>query len=182
MNLTRRHALLGASAIIPILLAACGIITTKTTGGVNTVTINTKALNTDGSAIIAAAQAILGNPLVGVALGANLLIAETLIISARATMASIAAATNGSTSLSVDTTSVQNLVNSLIADVNQFVTLIGAALPLLGIALAATVKNYLTAIQTLSPLVQLAVALAIPASATLLPRMSEAQALAVATH
>lgn len=183
-NLSRRTMLnTAALGTVALGIAACGLITSTTVNGVTTLTINVAQLNTDGQAIIVAAQAVLSNPALIPLLGANLLVAQAALATASVTMASIAKATNGVSTASIDATSVQALVKSLIADILQIVTIVTAVNTQLAGSVFTVISGYLAAIQALVPFIQLAVALATPASVTLVNHgMTEAQALAIATH
>lgn len=185
VSLSRRSAL---RTVLPLaalpVLASCGIFSSSTSNGVTTVTIDTARLNTDGQAIVTMATAILANPLIASALGANLTAAQTLLSTVSMTMSKIADATAGKVSTSIDVSSVQGFVTTMLADVNQFVSLVMTVVPSVASGVVAnTIQTYLTAISTLVPLIQLAVALTTPAAASIAPgRMTEAQAVALAHH
>jgi hypothetical protein len=185
---SRRHALLSASALAPLaFLAGCGVFSTSTSNGVTTVTVNTAAINTDGSAIIAAATSVLAIPLVSGALGANMVAAMAALAAAKTALASIAATTNGSASASINVTSVQAFVTNLLTGVGQITTLTGQALSSVGATVVQSdltvAQNYLASINTLVAFVQIAASLATPATASAIkggPMMTEAEALRIA--
>lgn len=180
MNTTRRRTIRNIALLaVGSALAACAV---QTVNGVTTVTINTATLNTDGQAIITAANSVLANPLVVTALGANLVAAKAALTAASATMAAIATATNGVASASVNTTSVQALVTSLLADVQTFLKIVAAVAGVLVGDTATLVEGYITSIEALIPFVQLAVSLATSVSVSQAPKMSESRAVWVATH
>jgi hypothetical protein len=177
MTITRRTALRGTVALSAAsLLAACNAVTTTTTGGVTTVTVNVAQLTAWGQAVVSGAQLIAGLPgIVGTAAGAT--------ISAVATAAGIdlrafAAAAGASQTLTFNNTSIPAAIQSLAADGQTL--LIDAAGALGGVPAASlqTAQTYINAVQTIVVLLQAAIGTA-PAAATLAPRMSETQALAV---
>lgn len=185
-DLSRRALLRGTSA-----LSAAGILTagafllpgctTQTSNGVTTITLNTAAINTDGSAVITAAQSVLAIPAVATLLGSSDSIVTTTLTTMKATMAAIAVATSGSASASINTANVQSLVTSLATDGQQFATNVSTVASQLTGDAATAVQSYVASITTLLSFVQVAASLAVPASAAL-HGMTEAQALQIALH
>ena len=168
----RRHLL----ATLPLAsLAACGI---TTNGGVTTGTLDVDRIVTDGGAILAACQATLLAPAVATLIGPNYAVAQAALVAGQAALAEIRAVAGPSVTVSVDTTKVQALVTSLLADAQQVLTLVQGVLAKLSGAAVAQVQNYVAAALALIPLVQVAASLA-SVRATM-PTMTEAQALHIA--
>lgn len=178
-----RRQLLNVSALaLPAAaLAAC---TTTTSGGVTTLTIDTAKVDADGSAIITALASLLATPSLAILLGANAVIADAALAAAKLALAQFDTATNGSLSVSVDTTKAISLVNSLLSDAQTILAVVQPVVPKLPGATAAMATNYINAILTLIPFVQAAVDLSLaaqPAKGVKL-MMTEAAALKIATH
>jgi hypothetical protein len=172
MNITRRGALLSASAIIPAaLLAGCGLITSNTTNGVTTITINVADLDNWGNAIVNAASLLA--PFVG-PIGATILEVGTV---AKADLTAADVAAGGSLSLSFNSTSAPAAVSSLLADGQKIVSTVGSAVTTGAVTqLVAEAQTYLTAAETIVSVFSAALGLA---SASLaVPKMTETAALA----
>lgn len=144
-------------------LAGCGIVSSNTTGGVTTLTINVGKLNTLMTVAEADALALLQNPLIATAIGpavdkSAILVVDSIKASMKALSASVPTGTQtlsfNANNVPAALTSLQNDITALFADVTTGVN--GA-----GKSLGANVINGYDAFQTL-----LALALAlIPFSA-----------------
>lgn len=179
MNTSRRNFLASTTALVAsgFLAAGCAV---QTVNGVTSITINTAAVNTDGSAVITAAQSVLAIPAVATLLGSSDSIANTTLGVMKTTIAAIAAATSGSATASINTANVQSLIASLITDEQQFATTVNGVVGKLAAADAAAVASYLAAISGLLSFIQIAASMA-PTSATR-TALTEAEALHIATH
>jgi hypothetical protein len=177
MTLTRRRALIGASLAMPVaLIAGC---TVASSGGVSTVTIDVARIVTDGKAIIASVSAAALIPAVSTLLGANLLTVQTALAAANASLSEIQSLTGGSVVLSADTSKVQTLVTSLLADAQTALSIVQGVIAGLTGAIATKVQTYIAATLALLPFVQIAAGLT-AARVGSVSTMTEAQALAVA--
>jgi hypothetical protein len=168
-----RRSFLRTSALAPLIagLAACGVVTTTTTNGVTSLTINVAQLNNWGQAFIN--MATLLAPLIG-PVGVTVLTIGTV---AKADLTAVDAAAGGSLSLSFDSTSVPAVISSLLADGQKIVSTVGAGVTSGAIsALSAEAQTYLTAGETILSLFSAALG-SVAASAST-PRMTEASALA----
>lgn len=176
-NLLRTVSLFGVAAIP---LAACGLVTSTTTGGVTTVKIDTARIATNGDAVIAAISAILMAPSIVILLGPNLIAAQAALTAAQLALSEFKALTGPSVTVALDTTKAQALVTSLVGDAQQALILVqGVTSKLTGVT-ATNVGNYVAATLTLLPLIQLAAGMALMGATK--PIMSEADALRIATH
>lgn len=172
MILTRRSALRGTTALTAsTLLPGCDPVTTTTTNGVTTTTINVADLDNWGTAFINAASLLA--PFLG-PVGTTILAIGTV---AKTDLAAVDSAAGGSLSLSFNSTSVPAAVSSLLADGQKIVSTVTSAVTNGTVsALAAQAQTYLTAAQTIVSLFSAALGLASAASAA--PKMTEAAALA----
>ena len=139
------------------LLGACAI---SKGGGTTTATIDVKRIVTDSSAIIAAVTAALTAPALIAALGpAKVVAAEAALTAANGALAAIEQLTGGTVVLSVDTSKLQALVTSLLADAQTALTIVQGVVSGLTGAVATQVANYVSAALSLIPFVQLAASL-----------------------
>ncbi len=177
VHTTRRHALrlLGAATLIP--LAAC--VTTSKNGGVTTVTVNgTKAL-ADAQAVQASLTSILATPsLVAVMTPAQLTDAKAGLVAINQTIADLQTAIpTGVVSATIDTTTVQTLIKSLVSDAQNVLLIVQSVFSALHGTTAATIGNYISAALALLPFLELAVGLA--SSTHVTPKYTEAEAVAI---
>ena len=161
-----RRTLIAAITLAP--LAAC-----TTTGSTTALDIN--RIVTDGGAIVTAAQAAIVAPSVTKLLGSKLDTAVAALAAAKSALAEIQTVTGGTAS--VDTSTVQALVTTLLSNSQTVLTIGTSAVPQLSGAMATQIGDYLAAAQALIPLVQVAAQLSKTGAER--PRMTEAQALAV---
>lgn len=175
--ISRRHALrlTGFAAVAAASTALAGCVSSSTTNGVTTITVNTATISAYAS----------GLSLVATALGAGLTIAGVgaavaPAISGIGAMAAqdakaLATATNGQQTFSFNTTSAPAFVTSLLTDA----TSLKAELNALGTALPPTVQTYYNAAMTIASAVQSALSLATAVAAPAPGGMSVSDALAV---
>lgn len=143
----RRSLLLGACALTPALaaLAACNAITT--TNGVTT--IDVAKFGSDAQLVVTGIGAIVAQPVVATALGANMAKATAALAEAKTTAAEIAAA-GGAIALST----AQGWVSTIVGDAQTVLGLVGGLS-----TLPPSVQGYVSAIEALLPLIQVAVQL-----------------------
>lgn len=171
--ISRRHALLGVTALTG--LSGCSLFTTTTTNGVTTVTINVAALTAYGQAFINGASLIGSLP--GIATSPVGLIIVGLAPVVSADLAAFSKAANGALTLSFDSTSIPNAIQSLLKDGQALATDAQAALGAVAGTALTTAQTYFNAVQTVVALFNAALASAGVAAAPLTP-MTEAEALA----
>lgn len=157
MKTMNRRALLGALALGSAgLLAACQ---TTTTASVTTVSLDIATITRDGQSVLAIAAAFLAEPAIQAMLGANLPTAQTALASANAAMVEVASAVGSQASVSIDTSSVQAAVKSIVQDATQILGYVQVGVDLLPGSLQARTATLITAVETLLPLVSVAAAL-----------------------
>jgi hypothetical protein len=172
----RRLLLLTSPAM---LLAAC---TTTKNGSATTVTIDTQKVDRDGTAILQALNSMLGAPSIAVLLGPDLVIAQTAIAAAEASLKEFDSVTGGSMSATYDPTKAQATILSFISNAQQVVTVVQQAMPKISASNVLTsIGNYAAAVQALFSFLQIAIGLS-SVSVSVPPKMTEAQALKLATH
>ncbi len=155
------------------LLAAC---TTTTQGGSTTATLDVAKIVADSTAILSGLSSLLTMPAVIIALGVHYAAAEAALVAAQVALAEIEKLTNGSISVTVDTSTVQPLVTTLLSDVQTVLALVQGALATMTGSAAARVADAVSAVLALIPFVRLAAGFAgaMPAAGA----MDEQQALA----
>ncbi len=169
-------AMLGAGGLAA-LLGACTI---SKGGGTTSATIDVKRIVTDSSAIIAAVTAALTAPALIAALGpAKVVVVEAALTAANGALAAIEQLTGGTVVLAVDTSRLQALVTSLLADAQTALTIVQGVVSGLTGAVATQVANYISAALSLIPFVQLAAELSSSFSHSI-ATMDEDRAIAVA--
>jgi hypothetical protein len=179
MTLTRRRALFGAAFAMPaVLLGACAV---TSSGSTTTVTIDVTRIVTDGKAIIASVQAASLIPAVSALLGPNLLAVQTALAAANASLSEIETLTGGTVVLATDTSRVQALATSLLADAQTALSIVQGVLVHLSGTVVTQVQTYVSAALALLPFVQLAAGLS-SARVGSVGLMTEQQALAVAAR
>ena len=152
MHISRRHIFAAAPAL------ALGACTITKSNGVTTGTMDTKTIQQDVQALLTAGSQVLATPNVSAALGNNLPTAQTALASANTAFAGITAQLAPSVSLSLDTTSVQNAVKSVLADIGTVLSLVTPVVAL--VPGGAAVNVIIGAAQTLIPFIELAAQLA----------------------
>lgn len=169
MPLSRR-LLLSASALIPV--AACGIVSTNTTNGVTTLTVDVAQVSAWGQAFANAALLISGLPgVAGTSVGT--LIAG-VSVTAKTDLAAFTTFAGNNVSLSFNSTSVPAAISSLLAD-GQTLLVDAGGVTGLSSSVATTAQTYIDAISTLVALFQGALSSGV--AAAMAPKMTEAQAL-----
>ncbi|MDE2105501.1 MAG: hypothetical protein KGL39_50205 [Patescibacteria group bacterium] len=175
MRISRRAAL----ALMPLAgLTGCGLITTTTTNGVTTITVNVKQLDAWGQAFANAASLIGVLPgIAGTPAGVAILGISAL---AAGDIAAIDKSANGALVLTFDATSIPAAVSSLLTDGSTLLTDSSNALPSVASGAVSVAQTYIAALKTVVSL--LTAALTPPASgpvvAAAMPRpMTEAAAL-----
>lgn len=130
MNLSRR-ALLGTSVLgLPLALAGCGMITTTTTGGVTTVSVNLVALNDYVQAAQNGAAILLVSPLIAAALGpVKVALIEATIANAAAQIAALTKSSNGVATLTFTASSAPAAIAAI---QNDAATILAAASVMFG--------------------------------------------------
>lgn len=180
MDVSRRVAFVGMTGMVGLVgLAGC---TRVTSGGITTVTLDVARITRDGRAIVDALDRAVSNPGLGLLLGGNLIAAQAAIAGARAVLAEIDSLTQGTVSASIDTSSVQAAVSTLLVDAQSVLALTQNAVSS-GSASAAGALNYLSAAATLITFLQVAadlVPVALRSSHRPATPMSEQQALEAA--
>lgn len=167
MNTTRR-AILGASALIPAAaLLGCGMISSTTTNGVTTVTVNTADANNWGQAFINAAS-LIATLAIPASAPAILAIGAT----AKVDLAAFNTATNGTLTLTFNSGSPPAALASLLTDGQNLLTAAQGAIPA---AAATQAQTYLTALATIVSTAEAAVGVSVAGAAA---RMTQTQALA----
>jgi hypothetical protein len=150
MNLHRRKALLGATALVgAAALQACA---SSTVNGVTTITINTALVLTYVSGAAAIASALLGFPGVTTAIGAAAMpIITAAIADLNKAVPAINAQANGSVSFSFTTTSLPAFVTAIISDVATLQTNLQTALGAIGnTTIAGQIAPYLAGFTTIA--------------------------------
>ena len=123
MHITsRRHLLAAAPAL------ALGACTVTTSNGVTTGTLDTKQVLTIGQAEISALTQALALPDLDTALGSKLTVVQNALTSANTSFSTLSQEILPSVSVSLDTTSIQNGVSSVLKSVAAAFPLITAVL------------------------------------------------------
>ena len=151
-HLTRR-ALLCGTMLIPV--AACDFVTTTTTNGVTTVTVNVSEATTILSGAAGVASIFIGLPGVGAlltkALGAAAMAAlPTIIADINGGVGALATNAAGQQTFTFTTTSAPAFVTALIADAKTLIGDAVAVLPVVGASgVASQVSQYAQGLNTL---------------------------------
>ncbi|MDE2105622.1 MAG: hypothetical protein KGL39_50815 [Patescibacteria group bacterium] len=143
MQITRRAAL----ALFPLsaagVVAGCGVISTTTTNGVTTVTINVPTAEAYISGVAALASTLIGFPPVGAALGlAAVQIINTVLAQINSAIPALNQAAGGSVKFTFDTTSAPAFIGALEADVSTVVKSVEAVIVGMGHAVPPQVQTY----------------------------------------
>ena len=165
-----RRALLATTMLAP--LAACGVVTSTTTNGVTTVTINVAKIDSYAKAFGAFTSAVAGVSGIAPFL-TTIEVAESMALQ---DLAAFDAATNGQLVLTFDATSVPASVTSILDDGRAVLAAIQTALP--QSAIVGTVLDAFNAVKTIVMLFEALLPSFGAVAASRVP-MSEAQALAV---
>ena len=175
MHISRR-TLLRTSALGSVAaLAACGVVSSTTSNGVTTITVNVAQVAAWGAAIKNGAALIAGLP--GVAGTPQGAVVMAIVAVVTADLAAFSTAAGGSVSLTFNSTSVPAAVSSLLTDGKTLLTDAQGALGNVGATVLATAQTYVAAVQTIVALFEAALgSTAVGAAA---PKMTEAQALTV---
>jgi hypothetical protein len=174
MDPHRRWVLFAAAATAA--LSGCGAISTTTTGGVTTLTINVAQLNAWGQAFSNGAKLISGLPgILGTPAGLAIFAITT---AAASDLAAFNVAAGGSVSLKFDRTSIPAAVQSLANDGQTLLTDSVGALGNVATTAMTTAQTYVSAVQALVSLFQAALGVAPVAAMRGATPMSEAHALA----
>ncbi|HQT89094.1 MAG TPA: hypothetical protein PK677_11155 [Acidiphilium sp.] len=181
--MNRRHLLTAASVIAPAaLLAGCGIVSTTSTGGVTTVTIDVAKLDELTVALTSGAKTLLANPLIAAAMGlAADAAAQVILTSVAAAVAQIDAQAGGKQVLTFSASSVPAAVASLSADVAALFKDAQAGVAGAGTAIGSNVMQVYDAFQTVVALIQVMIPSPLVGAAKVGAKMvmPEAQALAI---
>ena len=172
--MNRRSLLLGATALG---MAGCGIVTTTTTNGVTTITINVAKINQYAQAFASAVATVLGVPGVAVLLGPYLTPFQAIAGAVVQDIAAFNTATNGAAVLTYDSTSIPSAVTSVLNDGKSILSTISQALP--QTAIVGTLMSAVNAVQTIVMLFEALLPTVAASRAAIPPPMTEAQALAV---
>ena len=167
MNRSTRRAVL---VLLPAAaLSACGLITTTTTNGVTTITVNVAQLNNWGQAILNAGTMLA--PLIP-GVGPAVMAILNLVSS---DLAAVNKTAGGSVSLTFDSTSVPAALTSLLADGQKLIGTVSPALPAAASSVATEAQTVVNALQTVVSVL----AATLGSVAAVKPVMTEAQALQV---
>lgn len=176
--MNRRCFLRATSALIPAaLLGACGAVTTTTTGGITTVSVNVAKIDAYAQAFQNAGNTILGMPGMAAMLGPYALVASQVTAAVATDIAAFDKAAGGQTTLTFDATSVPASINSVLADGQKLLTTIRAGLP--QTAVVGTVATYINALATVVSLFEAMVGTAPAAAIMGATPMSEDTALTI---
>lgn len=173
MSISRRSLFLGVSMLA---LTRCGVVTTNTTNGMTTVTLNVAQVNKwaqafeNGAKLIGGLPGIVGMPAAAVLMGVSALIADDI--------AAVNVAAGGAVALTFDSTSIPNAVSSLLADAQTLLKNAAAAVPASVNAVIATANTYVAAISELVSVLELSILPAAP-TASVASATAQAHALAV---
>lgn len=181
--MNRRSLLIGGALVAPaVLLSSCGIVSSTSTGGVSTVTVNVAKLNAYALAVQNGADALLANPLIANAIGIpTAIVIAAALSSASAAINAIDSAAKGSQTLTFNTNSPPAVLASLQTDAvtvfDAFKTGMGAA----ALKLPANVLSAYDALQTIVALLLALLPTVGAAERSNLPtvKMSETKALAL---
>lgn len=142
----------GCSALA--MLAGCGIVTTATTGGVTTVTLNVAKVNSLAQSLSAALTGLLDNTTVKTLLGTTV---DTALANVSTEIAEDMAAfntyTGGQTSLVFTASSIPAAVTALQTDAKTILANVEAALVPSKTSLPADALAFVNTILTIAPLV-----------------------------
>jgi hypothetical protein len=179
MDPHRRWFLFSAAAasFVTAGLAGCGAISSNTTNGVTTLTVNVPQLNAWGQAFSNGAMLIAGLP--GISATPVGILLGVVSGSVLADLQSLASTAGTATVLTFDSTSVPTAVNSLLNDGKTLLADAKTALGSVGQASLTTANTYIAAIQTLVSLFQAQLIVAPTTAAALKASapMAETQAL-----
>ena len=164
--MNRRHFLAStAIAAATLALSACDAVTSTTTNGVTTLTINVAQINAWGQAIVNGADILA--PFAGTAGSIILLVAKT----AEADLASVNTLSGGSATLTFNSTSIPAAVQSLLTDGK---TVVADASGAISASAGTAATEALNALETIVSIF----AATLGSMGAAAPKMSEAQALA----
>ena len=147
-----RRALLGSSVLgLPLALAACGMITTTTTGGVTTITVNLVALNDYVQAAKNGAAILLISPLIAAALGpVKIALIEATINNAAAQIAALTKASNGAATLTFTATGIPAAIAAIQGDAATILeagsVMFGSFKSTLGTQIQQTIDAFVTVV------------------------------------
>ena len=177
MTPTRRAVLTGATALIPAaVLIGCGAVTTTTTNGVTTITINVAQINAWATAFINAAALVAALP--GIAGTPTGLAITGVGGAAKLDLGAFTAVAGNSLSLTFNSTSAPAAVQSLLADGNELLTDAKGALGSVASTALGSAQTYVTALGTIVSLFQAAMGVsASVATVSATAPMSESTAL-----
>lgn len=168
----RRLLLRNSALFIPfVTLAGCGIVTTTTTNGVTTTTVNVKQIQTWATAFENAATLVASLPGVPTSIATILKLVNNQI---NIDLAAFDTATSGKLTLTFDATSPPAALSSLLTDGNTLLTDIKGSVSNVVTTYATDAQTYLNALSTIVSLFE--AALGSVGSAQ--PVMSESAALA----
>lgn len=151
MKLSRR-TLVGSSVLgVPLALAACGMITTTTTGGVTTLTVNLTALTDYVQAAKNGAAILLISPLIAAALGpVKVGLIEAAIANAAAQVAALAKANKGVATLTFTANSAPAAIVAIQGDAATILdagsVMFGSFKSTLGTQIQQTVDAFITVV------------------------------------
>jgi hypothetical protein len=174
MTLYRRHVLLGTTALG---LAGCSAITSTTTNGVTTYTVNVAEITAWGQAFANGATMIGGLPgLLGTPIGLGIVAVSAVV---KADLTAFAATAGSQLTLTFDSTSVPAAVNSLLGDGKTLLTDAAGALGNVASTVITTAQTYVSAVQTVVSLLSAAIGAQLAGAVPGAVPMSEATALSV---
>jgi hypothetical protein len=156
LSVSRRKALLAASALSVVAVSACDVVTSNTVNGVTTVTVNVAQATADLSGLAAAAAICFLLPGVGTALtaivGPAVVAAIPLVIAKiNAAIPALQQAAGASQKFSFDTKSVPAFITALISDAETIATDASTVITHVGSAtVAKDVTEYAAAVQSLA--------------------------------
>lgn len=144
----RRSLLRGSALAFPALaLAGCGIVTSTTTNGVTTYTINVSELETYVSGAAALAASLLGVPGISTAIGAaTSSLIDQVISDLNAAIPAINTQAAGAVKISFTTSSAPAFIASLEQDAASLVSYTKTAITSFGASVPAQVTTYYNAI------------------------------------
>src|ERR1035437_2141456 len=129
MQISRRAMLLSAT---PLALAGCGIITTTTTNGVTTISINVAKVDGWAQAFVNAGNLIYGLPGVAGLLGPIGGVVQIVVKMVAADVMAFDKSAGGVTDLTFDATSIPAALNSILADGRKLLATVQGAMPQIG--------------------------------------------------
>lgn len=172
----RQFAFASGWCFLATALNGCGAITSNTTGGVTTLTVNVTQLNAWGQAFASGAKLIAGLPgIAGTAAGIAILAVATAVGTDLAAFNKVA---GGSVSLSFNSTSIPAAVQSLANDGQTLLADASGALVNVATTAMTNAQTYINAVQTIVSLFQAELSAAPVGAALKATSMTEATALA----